>query len=126
VPYQAQYLAGFGAEGYQIQLDEGFGDAQAKMRRVIEGDVRRDIGGDLQRINSLQTQYGNVTFKHVLLPIWVAAYRYGGRSYRFVVNGQTGEVDGERPYSKFKIAFAILLGAILVGVFLYFAQEPPQ
>ncbi len=126
VPYQAQYLAGFGAEGYQIQLDEGFGDAQAKMRRVIEGDVRRDIGGDVQRINSLQTQYGNVTFKHVLLPIWVAAYRYGGRSYRFVVNGQTGEVDGERPYSKIKIAFAILLGAILVGAFLYFAQEPPQ
>ena len=126
VPYQAQYLAGFGAEGYQIPLDEGFGVAQERMRGVIEGDVRRDIGGDVQQITSLETQYGNVTFKHVLLPIWVAAYKYGGRSYRFVVNGQTGEVDGERPYSKVKIAFAVLMAMVLMALVLYFGEDMPR
>jgi hypothetical protein len=50
-----------------------------------------------------------VTFKHILLPVWVAAYRYGGKPYRFVVNGQTGKVQGERPYSAIKIAIAVIL-----------------
>ena len=40
-----------------------------------------------------------LTFKHVLLPVWLAAYRYRGKSFRFVVNGRTGSVEGERPWS---------------------------
>ena len=47
----------------------------------------------------VDTDYSDETFKHILLPIWMAAYKYGGKSYRFMVNGQTGEVQGERPYS---------------------------
>ena len=73
------------------------------MNAVIEGDVRRDIGGDQQRIGALETDVGALTFKHVLLPIWLAAYRYRGKSFRFVVNGRTGAVQGERPWSASKI-----------------------
>lgn len=126
VPYQTQYLAGFGAEGYQVELDEGFVEAQDRMRRVIEGDVRRDIGGDVQQISSLDTEYGKVTFKHVLLPVWVAAYKYGGRTYRFVVNGQTGKVEGERPWSKVKIAIAVVLVALVVAIVAVVAGDLPQ
>ena len=66
----------------------------AIMNAVIEHDVRRDIGGDQQRIGQIETEVGRLTFKHVLLPVWLAAYRYRGRSFRFVVNGRTG--DGAR------------------------------
>lgn len=113
-PYNPDYLAGFQAEGYTISLADGWGDAQSIMARVIEMDIRRDIGGDVQRIDSADTVYADETFKHVLLPIWTAAYKYGGKSYRFLVNGQTGEVQGERPYSAWKIAFAVLAVAALV------------
>jgi DNA-directed RNA polymerase subunit RPC12/RpoP len=126
VPFQNHYLAGFGAEGYQIQLDEGFADAQGKMRNVIEGDVRRDIGGDEQRITALDTDYQNVTFKHILLPVWVAAYKYRNTTYRFVVNGQTGKVQGERPWSKAKIAIAAVVAVIVIGTIVYFVGQPPQ
>ena len=64
------------------------------MNAVIEGDVRRDIGGDQQRIDQLETDVGALTFKHVLLPVWLAAYRYRGKSFRFVVNGRTGSGRG--------------------------------
>ncbi len=77
------------------------------MNAVIEGDVRRDIGGDQQRVGQIETDVGALTFKHVLLPIWVAAYRYRGKSFRFVVNGRTGAVQGERPWSPWKIGLAI-------------------
>jgi hypothetical protein len=62
-----------------------------------------------------------VTFKHVLLPIWIAAYRYNGKPYQFLVNGQTGEVVGLAPWSFWKIFFACLaVVAIAVGgYFIY-------
>lgn len=112
--YNPDYLAGFQAEGYTISLADGWTDAQSIMARVIEMDIRRDIGGDVQRIDSVQTRYADETFKHVLLPVWTAAYKYRGKSYRFLVNGQTGEVQGERPYSAWKIGFAVLTVAALI------------
>lgn len=115
-PYAPQFLAGFRAEAYRVTLEDGLTEARARMDAVIARDVRMDIGGDQQRIQRIDTQMSDVTFKHVLLPVWVAAYRYGGTSYRFVVNGQTGRVQGERPYSKWKIAFAILLLLIVGGI----------
>tara|TARA_R110002051_G_scaffold74641_2_gene135947 strand:+ start:7694 stop:8707 length:1014 start_codon:yes stop_codon:yes gene_type:complete len=112
-PYQPEYLAGFRAEGYQVELADGFTEARAFMDRMIVRDAKYDIGGDAQRVSDVQTQMSDVTFKHVLLPIWVAAYKYRGRSFRFVVNGRTGRVQGERPYSVWKITFAVILGLIV-------------
>ena len=122
-PYAPEYLAGFRAEGYTVQLDEGYVEARAHMDRVIERDVRFDIGGDRQRIHGIDTSVGAVTFKHVLLPVWLAAYKYRGKSYRFVVNGQTGTVKGERPWSAWKIAFAVILGLIVAAIAGYFFAQ---
>ena len=126
-PYRAEFLSGFRAEGYQVALDEGFEEAKAIMEDQIRADIRRDIGGDMQRIEQMTLRIQDVTFKHILLPIWVAAYRYRGQSYRFVVNGQTGRVQGERPYSWIKIAIAVLLAAIVIGAgaygFLYLEES---
>ena len=124
LPYQKEYLAGFRAEAYQIDLEAGFTEARAKMDRQIERDVRFDIGGDRQRIHRIDTQVSDVTFKHVLLPVWLAAYKFRGKTYRFVVNGQTGRVQGERPWSPWKIAIAVVLGLIVAaGVGYVLAQQ---
>jgi ribosomal protein S27E len=112
VPYSSQYLAGFRAEGYTVTLADGYTEARGIMDQMILRDVKMDIGGDQQQVDSLTTDISDVTFKHILLPIWLAAYKYRGTTYRFVVNGQTGAVRGERPYSKIKIAFAIIVGLI--------------
>lgn len=114
VPYQEAYLSGFISEAYGSELETGFADACGLMNRTIRGDVARDIGGDAQRITRMRTKRSNISFKHVLLPIWMATYRYGGKPYRFIINGQTGEVVGERPYSAWKIAAAVAAGAVLL------------
>jgi DNA-directed RNA polymerase subunit RPC12/RpoP len=112
--YTPDYLAGFQAEAYTVDLRTGWQKGQEKMQVIIHQDVRRDIGGDVQRITSVDTDYAQETFKHILLPVWTAAYKYNGKSFRFLVNGQTGEVQGERPWSIWKIGFAVL--AVLVVV----------
>ncbi|SMY08737.1 primosomal protein N' (replication factor Y) - superfamily II helicase [Flavimaricola marinus] len=121
--YKPQFLAGFRAEGYQIALEEGFAEAQQRMDAVIRQDARRDIGGDEQRVHSVQTEFNDITFKHILLPIWLAAYKYRGKTYRFVVNARTGKVQGERPYSAWKIAFAVIVGLIVAGGIAYVAAQ---
>lgn len=122
-PYQPQYLAGFRAEAYAISLQDGFEEARAHMDRVIERDVRFDIGGDRQRISHIDTQVSDVTFKHILLPVWLAAYKYRGKTYRFVVNGQSGRVQGERPYSAWKIAGAVAVLAVLIAAAIYIGNQ---
>jgi predicted RNA-binding Zn-ribbon protein involved in translation (DUF1610 family) len=118
-PYAPEYLSGFRAEGYSVALEDGFEEARARMDAVIRRDIRFDIGGDRQKIHRVETDVSNITFKHILLPVWVAAYKYRGQTYRFVINGSTGKVQGERPYSTVKIGFAVVAGLILAAVFGY-------
>ena len=117
--YRPEFLSGFRAEGYTVELAEGFDEAKEIIEAQIRQDIRRDIGGDEQRIDHMQVRIADVTFKHILLPVWVAAYKYRGQSYRFVVNGQTGKVQGERPWSWIKITLAVIAAAIVIGAGLY-------
>lgn len=114
-PYQEAYLSGFRAEMYQVGLEQGFEYARTIMAPTIRRDIERDIGGDHQRIHAADTRYDQIRFKHILLPVWVSAFRFREKTYRFVINGRTGEAQGERPYSPWKIAFAVVLAALLIG-----------
>ena len=122
-PYRPEYLAGFRAEAYHVSLENGFAEARSLMDQVIRRDIKFDIGGDRQRISEVDTQLSDLTFKHVLLPVWLAAYKYRGKTYRFVVNGRTGRVQGERPYSALKITFAVVTGLIVAAAIGYMAAQ---
>ena len=109
--YDPGYLSGHRAQTYQVSLEEGFERFREIADSVIRGDVRSDIGGDRQRIGSLDTSYSKVTFKHILVPVYAGAYKFKSKTYQVIVNGRTGEVYGERPYSAAKIG--CLIAAIL-------------
>ena len=118
-PFRQEFLAGFVTETYQLPLKDGFEEAKRRMEPDISTAIARDIGGDQQRVDSKRTEYSKITFKHILLPIWLSAYAYGGQTYRFSINAQTGEVSGDRPYSIWKIALAVIAALILLAVFLF-------
>lgn len=121
-PYQAEYLAGFQTVRYDVEPEQGLEIAKQRMTSVIEKDCRHDIGGDEQRVSSIDTRYDDVTFKLLLLPVWFLTYLHAGRSWQVMVNARTGEVIGERPYSAAKITAAIVallaVIAVVVGVFM--------
>ncbi|MCF6358173.1 MAG: hypothetical protein L3J54_10245 [Draconibacterium sp.] len=118
VPFDKNYLSGFIAEKYQIELKEGFEIAKEIADRKIRELVRRDIGGDVQRITALNTSYKDISFKHLLLPVYVAAFKFKNKVYQFLVNGRTGEVQGERPYSWIKITLAVI-AALAIALTIY-------
>ncbi len=125
VPYSAGFLAGWRAEEYAIDLQGGFSLAQQKMAAAQEQRCAHDVPGDTHRNLSIDNSYSAVTFKHVLLPLWIAAYRYQKKVYRFLVNGQTGEVVGKAPWSILKITLFVL-GLALVAFLLYYFFGKPQ
>jgi len=117
--FRAEFLSGFQTERYAVGLKEGFTKAQAIMDHEIRRMCLRDIGGDHQRLASVNTQHVGVTFKHLLLPIWLAPYRYRDNTYRILVNARTGEVVGTRPYSAIKITLLVLVILAAIGVAIY-------
>lgn len=115
VPFQPDYLAGYHTLRYDVEPETGLATAKQRMAPVIEGDCRHDIGGDEQRVHSVDTRYFDVTYKLMLLPVWIVAYIHGGRPWQVLVNGRTGEVLGERPYSAAKIAAAVTAAVLLIA-----------
>ncbi len=122
VPYSEEYISGFRSELYQVTVDQGFLQAENIMENKIQYAIRRDIGGDHQRISAVNTQHDHTTFKHVLLPVWSAAFDYRGKTYRYVINGRNGTIQGERPYSYVKIALAVV-SVIAFALALFYVME---
>ncbi len=118
VPYRKEFLAGFTTEIYERDFRDCLADAKVQMEPGINSEVRNDIGGNEQRIHTMDVEYRDIMFKLLLLPIWVSAFRYKGRPYQFVVNGSTGEVLGQYPRSTSKIILVVVL--IILALYLLF------
>ncbi len=115
VPYRPEYLAGWRAEEYQLDLEQSWVLARD---RIVQQQQRRcagDVPGDTQRNLQVSNDISGVRWKHVLLPIWTLTYPFGGKSYTVLVNGQSGRVHGEAPLSWIKILL-LVLGLAMVAL----------
>lgn len=126
VSYKPEYIAGFASERYAIGLKEGWEKAKSsiygKLRKNIRNKILRENNAD--RVDNLNTKtiYNNITYKYLLLPIWISSFRYGDKTYQFMVNGQTGKVSGRTPIDKLKVALVIGAG-VLALILFYFISE---
>ena len=123
VPYDSRYLAGFVAERYQINLETAWDTGRSEMAGVIHSLVVSDIPGDTYRNLDYDIRAWDKTFKHCLVPVWIAAYRYKDKVYRYLVNGVTGARHGTAPYSWVKITGAVLAVAGLVGALVWWIDK---
>ncbi|SHG77467.1 DNA helicase PriA [Flagellimonas flava] len=121
-PFSSSFLAGFVTEKYTIPLKEGHLHSKEVARDIAKRWCRRDIGGDTQRVTSMDMELSDETFKHILLPVYISAYRYNGKEYHFFINGENGQISGSRPYSFWKIFLAVVFALILIGILIYFGQ----
>ncbi|MDP9192024.1 MAG: zinc ribbon domain-containing protein [Acidobacteriota bacterium] len=120
-PYEPSYLSGFLAEENAVDLPEALETAKERMRDEIRTACSREVPGDTQRNLSVNTQFDALAYKNALLPIWISAYDYHGKPYRFLVNGVTGKCTGTAPWSWIKVTLLIMtiLTIVMVLVFLF-------
>ena len=106
-PYEPEYLSGFLAEENAIDLPEAVESAKVRMRDEIRTACAREVPGDTHRNLQVQSVFSGLAYKNALLPVWIAAYDYRGKPYRFLANGVTGKCHGTAPWSWIKITLAV-------------------
>lgn len=122
-PYNPSYLSGWGAESYRIPLGQAWELGQSILQREEYTACDKEVPGDTHRNLRVNTRLSHLKYKHVLLPVWLASYRYNNKVYRFMINGQTGEVQGQKPISWIKVAIAVVIALIVIGVIVYFVSQ---
>ena len=116
VGFRPEYLAGSMSRSYEKELELCHSEAVQRMNDDIAHAIRRDIGGDHQRIHRADTTWSSQTYRHLLLPIFLLVVMFQAKPFQVFVNGVTGEVHGQRPYSWIKITLAVIAALIVVGI----------
>ncbi len=94
--YDPRFLSGWPAEIYEISM----ADASLEARKIAVGQVHRVLSSHLAGVQNPIYSPSNIMvtgFKLVLVPVWVTEYAVESRTYRVLINGQTGSVVGEAP-----------------------------
>ena len=116
-PYSPQFVAGHLMRTYDSDPVQVFnGLVEPRMESVIAQTIRSDIGGDQQMIHSMKVNWHYVNFAQLMLPVWLMTVTFQGKPFQVMVNGLTGEVQGERPWSAVKITLLVI--AILIALFV--------
>lgn len=121
--FNSSYLAGFITEKYTLSLEDGHLKSNKKARGIASSWAKQDIGGDTQRLSSLDMNLSHETFKHILLPVYISSYIFNTKKYHFYVNGQSGVIEGNRPYSFWKIFFLVLAVLVTIACLLIIANQ---
>ncbi len=121
VPYRPEYLAGWRAEEYAVDLEGGWKNALASVVNSQEARCSNDVPGDTQRNLRVHNVVSNVRWKLCLLPVWTLTYRFNHKPYAVLIHGQSGHIVGEAPYSFWKIFLFVLAILAAVGVVVLLA-----
>lgn len=123
VAYQPDYLAGWQTQAYEVTLLEAWEAGKARMREQAKQACHADIHSGHVRNFSMLADFDQETWRYILLPVYVAAYRFQNTVLQVMVNGQTGTIAGQKPVAWWKIWLAI--GALLApGLFLGLSGLP--
>ena len=116
--YRPMYLAGWMSEEFSVSKEAALATTQQEFRNRERNAISRFLPGDTRSGLSVQTDLEVGGSDLILLPIHVLSYRYGDKVYRFLVNGQTGRVVGEKPWSGSRIAAVVIAVVLLVMIFI--------
>lgn len=121
VAYQPEYLAGFSTARYDIDPTAAVESAKGRVAGQIRGDVKRAIGGDRQKIEHLQTAYSAITFRLVLVPVWMMTFMFAGKRWPIVISGQTGAVYGKFPVNRVKMVLTVaaMFAVVIIATLLF-------
>jgi predicted RNA-binding Zn-ribbon protein involved in translation (DUF1610 family) len=95
--YEASFLAGIQALGYDVPLEKAWDTARGEMRERTRKACRGQASTSQVRNFSMSLDFGEESWRYILLPVYLSSYQHGGQNYHVLVNGQNGEIAGQRP-----------------------------
>jgi hypothetical protein len=116
--YEPYFLAGWINEEYSVERDVALAACQREFQRRQTAAVGGFLPGDTHRGLNVDTQFSDINSDLILLPVYLLSYRYQDKVYRFLMNGQTGKVAGDKPLSWRRIASAVATGVAILLIFV--------
>lgn len=119
IKYEPRFLQGFYVERQSGGLKAVWERARSYMGKAIRTDIQDTIrrGCDVLGKININTNFTDVKYRLMLLPVWISSYRFRSKTYNFYINGQTGEVQGKSPRSILKIGgIIVILAGIITGL----------
>jgi len=117
-PYNPKYLLGFRVERYNIPLQSAYKTTEKLAHLIIRRQIKDIVGGDRQKIRYIKTDYRQITFKHILLPLWIVRYCYFGKCYHVAVSGITGNIVGSFPIDMRAIVLVSVILSIITFIII--------
>ncbi len=114
--YEPRFLAGWTNEEYTVDRQDAESICRAEFARQEQQNVASFLPGDTHRNLRVETQFSNVHSDLILLPVYLLSYRYRGKLYQFLLNGQTGKAVGRKPVSWWKVGGLVVAVAVAIGV----------
>lgn len=104
-PFSTAYLPGFAADRYDVEADQAFERAKARIQNTTAAALHSTICGYTDyhtldeeiRVQPPQAHYA-------LLPVWMLHTKWKGKDFLFAMNGQTGRLIGDLPVDKGRLA----------------------
>lgn len=117
--FNDSYLSGYQSERYSVGSEELEEKIKGRVSRYAENSVRNSIAGyESVNIYSKNIRGRKTAAKYALLPVWILNYRYLGKNYMTVINGQTGKLVGKLPISRAKTALSFGISTLLVFIIM--------
>ena len=117
--FSMSYLSGFLAEKYDVPSDQIIPVLKERATKVVHSELSGSLRSE-RPYTSVSERGFFVDFKsadacYALLPIWMVTYLYNGKTFMYVINGQTGKASGILPISRGKLA--LLFGIVAAVTF---------
>jgi hypothetical protein len=109
-------LGGVTVEQFSVSRRYARPLAQERVEDMERGGIAAELGGPGRNIK-VSTIMIDATSRAAMAPVYVMAYRYRDRLFRFVLNGQTGKFTGRAPISATKV-IGVVLGTIAVAALI--------
>ncbi len=113
--YEPWFLAGWASEEYTVPKESAYETSKQYFLAQEHLNISRFMPGDTHRNLSVRSTFSQNSYDLILLPYYLLTYKYREKTYRFLINGQTGKVWGDKPLSKQKIWTAVGLGLLVIA-----------
>ncbi len=114
VEFKPEYLAGWTAMTYDQPLTTASLAARERVVRKVRQEMynRVEVAREKRNLRTGATNWSGMTYKLMLLPLWIGTFHYKGETFRILVNGQTGKISGEKPVDRIKVWMALAIGVL--------------
>jgi hypothetical protein len=117
--YEPNFLAGLQAQTYDVPLEQAWESGRQQMREQTRQACLEQASTSQIRNFSMNLDFSDESWRYLLLPVYLTTYRYAGKVYQVIINGQNGTIAGQRPvdWAKIWVVIGLLVTpGILLGL----------